>query len=52
VIGGGGIKDPLFADKLIREGKIDLVYVGRAQLSDPKWAKRAVKKLQSASKPT
>ena len=51
MIGGGGIKDLLFADKLIREGKIDLVYVGRAQLSDSEWAKRAVEKLRSASKP-
>lgn len=52
VIGGGGVKDPLFADKLIREGKIDLVYVGRAQLSDPKWTKKAIEKLRSTSKPT
>lgn len=45
VIGGGGIKDPLFASKLIKEGRVDLIYVGRAQLSDPTWAKKAIKTL-------
>ena len=52
VIGGGGIKDPLFADKFVREGKVDLVYVGRAQLTDSLWAKKAVEELQSTSRLT
>jgi len=42
VMGGGGIKDPLFADKLIKEGRVDLIYVGRVQLSDSTWAKKAI----------
>ena len=45
VIGVGGIKDPEFADKVVREGKVDLVAVGRAMLADPKWASKAVKHL-------
>lgn len=48
VIGGGGIKDPLFADKLIKEGRIDLIYIGRAQLSDPTWAKKAIETLKNS----
>jgi 2,4-dienoyl-CoA reductase-like NADH-dependent reductase (Old Yellow Enzyme family) len=46
VIGVGGITDPAFADKAIREGKVDLVAVGRALLADPDWALSAKKTLQ------
>lgn len=46
VIGVGGIKEPEYADKLIRENKIDLVAVGRGLLKDPDWALKAVKHLQ------
>jgi len=45
VIGGGGIKDPKVADRFIREKRVDLVFVGRAQLDDPKWAKKAIEML-------
>ena len=45
VIGVGGIKSPLFADKTIREGKVDLIAVGRAFLTDPDWALRAIELL-------
>ena len=38
VIGVGGITDPLFADQVIRQGRVDLVAVGRALLADPDWA--------------
>jgi NADPH2 dehydrogenase len=41
VIVAGGITEPEFADKLIREEKVDLVAVGRAHLTDPLWAARA-----------
>jgi len=46
VIGVGGIKDPLYADKLVREGKIDLVAIGRGLLDDPDWAKKTISKLR------
>jgi 2,4-dienoyl-CoA reductase-like NADH-dependent reductase (Old Yellow Enzyme family) len=41
VIGVGGIKDPKFADDVIRNGRVDLVAVGRAILADPSWAEKA-----------
>jgi len=47
VIGVGGIKDPEYADRLIREGKVDLVAVGRGLLNDPDWAGKAVERLRS-----
>ncbi|MDQ1279414.1 MAG: NADH:flavin oxidoreductase [Thermoproteota archaeon] len=42
VIGVGGIKDPLFADSLVKEGRTDLVAVGRAFNANPNWAKEAI----------
>jgi len=45
VIGVGGITEPEYADRLIREGRVDLVGVGRALLRDPNWASRAVEML-------
>jgi 2,4-dienoyl-CoA reductase-like NADH-dependent reductase (Old Yellow Enzyme family) len=42
VIGVGGITEPKFADRVIREGRVDLVAVGRAMLGDPSWARKAV----------
>ncbi|MHB1416945.1 MAG: NADH:flavin oxidoreductase [Chloroflexota bacterium] len=41
VIGVGNIRDPHYADKVVREGLIDLVAVGRAQLQDADWAAKA-----------
>lgn len=38
----GGINDPAFADKLIAEGKCDIVALGRAATADPEWANKAV----------
>ena len=46
VIGVGGITDPEYADKVIREGKADLVAVGRAVLKDPAWFTKALKQLK------
>ncbi len=37
----GGITAPDLADRLVREGKTDLVGIGRALLADPLWAKKA-----------
>ena len=50
VIGVGGITEAEFADKLVNEGKVDLVAVGRAFWSDSQWAEKAVEKLK-ISKP-
>ncbi|MFQ6096059.1 MAG: tRNA-dihydrouridine synthase [Candidatus Bathyarchaeia archaeon] len=47
VIGVGGITDPEYADKLIREGRVDLVAVGRGLLKDPDWAVKAIKILKT-----
>ena len=47
VIGVGGITEPAFADRVIREGRVDMVAVGRAILNDPKWARKAVDMLSA-----
>jgi 2,4-dienoyl-CoA reductase-like NADH-dependent reductase (Old Yellow Enzyme family) len=47
VVGVGGITDPLFADMLVREGKVDLVAVGRALWRDAAWAQGALSCLGS-----
>ena len=48
VIGVGGITEAEFADQVIREGRVDMVAVGRAILDDPEWAQKAVDSLSSA----
>ena len=45
VIGVGGITEAEFADKLVRDGLVDLVAVGRALWHDNEWAQKAVEKL-------
>jgi NADPH2 dehydrogenase len=47
VIGVGGITEAEFADKLVREEKVDLVAVGRAFWSDSHWAEKAIEALKS-----
>jgi NADPH2 dehydrogenase len=47
VIGVGGIKTAAEADSFIASGDVDLVAIGRAILSDPLWAKNAVKELSN-----
>jgi len=47
VIGVGGIRDAEFADRLVRDGKVDLVAVGRALWKDAKWAQKAMERLES-----
>ena len=49
VIGVGGIRKAEFADKLVSDGKVDLVAVGRALLKDPDWAKKTAQTLSSRS---
>ena len=41
VIGVGGITDPKFADRIVEEGRVDLVAVGRALWHDNLWAQSA-----------
>jgi 2,4-dienoyl-CoA reductase-like NADH-dependent reductase (Old Yellow Enzyme family) len=45
VIGVGGIKDADFAGKLVCDGVVDLVAVGRALWHDNEWAQKAVQSL-------
>jgi 2,4-dienoyl-CoA reductase-like NADH-dependent reductase (Old Yellow Enzyme family) len=47
VIGVGGITEATFANRLIREGQVDLVAVGRALLADPAWASNAICQINS-----
>jgi 2,4-dienoyl-CoA reductase-like NADH-dependent reductase (Old Yellow Enzyme family) len=47
VIGVGGIKEAQFADQLVRDGKVDLVAVGRAIWHDPQWPQKAKETLSS-----
>lgn len=44
----GGITEPVAAEALVREGKTDLVGVGRALLKDPEWAVKAKAALAEA----
>lgn len=41
VVVAGGITDPHFADRIIHKGKVDLVAIGRAMLTNPDWAAEA-----------
>jgi NADPH2 dehydrogenase len=45
VIVTGGIREPVLADRIVREGKADLVGVGRAMLEDAAWASKAIRAL-------
>ena len=42
---GGDITEPEYADSIIREGKVDLVAVGRTLLPNPDFPKQAAQKL-------
>ena len=47
VVGVGNITDPQYADEIIREGRVDLVAIGRAMLTNPNWAAEAAKRLRA-----
>jgi len=47
VVGVGGITDAEYADKLVNDGKVDLVAVGRAFWTDSQWAEKAIETLKS-----
>ncbi|MGB9850650.1 MAG: FAD-dependent oxidoreductase [Moorellaceae bacterium] len=38
----GGFNDPALAERVIAEGKCDFVALGRQQLADPNWVKKAM----------
>jgi 2,4-dienoyl-CoA reductase-like NADH-dependent reductase (Old Yellow Enzyme family) len=42
----GGFTDPIHADRVVREGRADLIGVGRAMLNDPSWARVAIERLR------
>lgn len=42
VIGGGGIRHPDLAERALRDGMADLIYVGRGILADPAWARKTI----------
>lgn len=52
VIGVGGIRDPDYANELVKMGKVDMVAVGRAMLENPKWAEEALKRVRELSSGT
>ena len=45
----GGFTDAVHADRVIREGRADLIGVGRAMLDDPNWARAAIDLLRRQS---
>ncbi len=49
VIGVGNITQPEYADALVREGRVDLVAIGRLLLSNPDFPKFAAEKLGVAT---
>jgi len=42
VIGVGGIRTVELADRILREGRVDLVAIGRALMNDPDWGVKAI----------
>jgi 2,4-dienoyl-CoA reductase-like NADH-dependent reductase (Old Yellow Enzyme family) len=49
VIGVGGIREAKVADQIVRDGKVDLVAIGRALWHDSGWAKKAAQTLTPLS---
>ena len=47
VIGVGGVVEAEFADNLVKEGKVDLVAVGRQFWRDSQWAENALETLKN-----
>ncbi len=46
VIGVGGITEPEYANRILQEGRVDLIAVGRQLLKDPDWGSEAIKTLE------
>lgn len=51
VIVPGAIRTPAFADRVVRDGKADLVAVGTAMLDNPRWAADAIAALAYGATP-
>lgn len=47
----GGFTDPRHADRVVREGRANLIGVGRAMLNDPGWARSALAQLSALAVP-
>jgi len=45
VIGVGNITEPEYADRIVREQRVDMVAFGRTLLSNPEFPKQAAQKL-------
>lgn len=43
VMAGGGINDPVDAEKILKEKKVDIIAIGRALIADPEWVNKAKK---------
>lgn len=41
VIGGGMVRQPSFADQVLKNGQADFVFLGRPLLADPDWVQKA-----------
>jgi len=46
IVATGGITDPEYAEQILKEGKADLVAIGRALIADPEWAIKAKRDLK------
>jgi 2,4-dienoyl-CoA reductase-like NADH-dependent reductase (Old Yellow Enzyme family) len=49
VIVTGGIKETALADSIIRDGRADLVGIGRAMLEDAEWARKAIQEIPTCT---
>ncbi len=49
IITVGGITEALFAYQVIKDGKADIVGIGRAILEDPKWLTNAIQEINNLS---
>jgi len=47
-IGIGNVRDPGYAERVIRDGLVDLIAVGRAQVADRNWVSKARQALSAA----
>jgi 2,4-dienoyl-CoA reductase-like NADH-dependent reductase (Old Yellow Enzyme family)/NADPH-dependent 2,4-dienoyl-CoA reductase/sulfur reductase-like enzyme len=41
VLGGGRVTEPLLADSYLRDGRVDLIELGRGSIADPEWPNKA-----------
>ena len=41
VIGGTRINDPMLAEQILADGRVDMVYAARALIADPEWSNKA-----------